>query len=128
MEENTEKSTDKRLKNLKPAWKPGESGNVKGKRPGQRDYATIYREALIKFAKSKKKTPEEIEELFEQVGFMKALSGDARFYQDFRDRIHGKAIQRNEHTGANGKDLIPDAASKEKADNAIDSFLKKQNI
>lgn len=94
MKDNTEKITDKRLKNLKKPWKAGDpSPNPSGRPVGQRNYATIYREALKRIAEAKGKTPEEVEEMMEQVGLDKALSGDFNFFKDVRDRIHGKPMQ-----------------------------------
>ena len=84
--------TDKKKQNLKP-FKKGESGNPNGRPKGQRNYATIYREALKKIAEANDKTPEEIEEMMHQVGLNKALKGDYAFYRDINDRLHGKAPQ-----------------------------------
>lgn len=87
----TEKKTVS-LANLKPFQK-GESGNPNGRPKGQRNYATIYREALQKLAAAQNVTPEELEDLIEQTGLNKALEGDYKFFQDIRDRIHGKPTQ-----------------------------------
>lgn len=81
-----------REKNLIP-FKDGKSGNPNGRPKGQRNYATIYREALKNIAKANNKTPEEIEEMLEVTGLKKALKGDFNFWKDVRDRIHGKAPQ-----------------------------------
>lgn len=86
--ENTEKKTE----HLIP-FKPGESGNPNGRPKGQRNYATIYREALIKIGEARDMTPEEVEVELERTGLMNALKGDFKFYQDVRDRIHGKPAQ-----------------------------------
>lgn len=85
-------------KNLKPPFKKGESGNPNGRPKGQRNYATIYREALQNIAKAKGMTPDEIETYMEQVGLDKAMNGDYKFWQDVRDRIHGKPTQGIDHT------------------------------
>lgn len=114
-----------RVENLK-SFKPGESGNPNGRPLGQRNYATIYKEALIKLADKRGMTPEDLENEILLVGLEKAAGGDYRFYQDLQDRLNGKPVQRNELTGADGKDLIPDANSKKKTDGALDSFLKKK--
>jgi len=89
--------------NLMPPWKKGDpSPNPNGRPNGQRNYATIYREALTKIAETRNMTPEEIETLIEQVGLVNALKGDFKFWQDVRDRIHGKPKQAVELTGENG--------------------------
>lgn len=110
----------------KRTWKKGQSGNPAGKPVGQRSYITIYREALTALAKKKNVTPEELENIIEQVGIAKAMQGDFKFFQDFRDRVHGKPVQRNELTGAGGKDLIPTEESKKQADSLIDEFLSQK--
>ena len=94
--ENTEIITDKRLKNLKPAWKKGESGNLKGHPKGQKNYATLRREAIIELGKLNNKTPEEIEVMLHSKGLSEALKGNYQFYKDDLDRLHGTA-QNNLH-------------------------------
>ena len=88
MEENRSK-TDKRLKNLKTDAGPGRP-------PGQRNYATIYRDALIKLAMLNGKTPEELEGEIVSAGIMLARKGDYRYYKDALDRLHGTATIKNE--------------------------------
>jgi len=83
---------DKRLANLKP-MKKGETRNPNGRPKGQRNYATIAKEAMKKLADASDKTPEEIEELINLTGLKKALKGDYQFYRDHQDRTHGKAPQ-----------------------------------
>jgi len=86
------KGTNKGHDNLIPI-KKGERLNPNGRPKGQRNYKTIYREALIKIAEANDKSPEEIEEMMHQVGLNKALKGDFAFYRDINDRLHGKAVQ-----------------------------------
>lgn len=82
------------LANLKPAWKKGDpSPNPKGHPVGQRNFSTIYKEALKKIAESQNMTPEQIEELLVQSGIKNALKGNYKFYQDVLDRLHGKPKQ-----------------------------------
>ena len=75
------------------SFKPGQSGNPKGRPVGSRNYETIYWEAMKKIAESQDKTPEEIEDILIQSGLKNALKGDYRFYQDALDRRHGKPKQ-----------------------------------
>lgn len=124
---STEKKTDVRLKNLKAPWPKGKSANPSGRPLGQRNYATIYREALMQLAKDKGITPNALEDLIEKVGIAKAIGGDFRFFQDIRDRIHGKPTQRTELTGAEGKALIPDKDSIQSADDIINTYLNGGN-
>ena len=100
----TDKSTDKRLKNLRPAWKKGESGNPSGHKLGQKNYATLYKEALIKLAELNGKQPDELELEIISKGIMNARSGDYRFYKDILDRLHGTAVQ-NQDIVSGGKSL-----------------------
>lgn len=96
---NTDKNTVRpQNKNLRPAWKKGEYGG--GHRPkGQKNYATLRREAIIAIGKQNGKTPEEIEIMLHQKGIAEALKGDYRFYKDDLDRVHGTAIQKQEIVG-----------------------------
>lgn len=94
---NNEVNKDKRLKNLeKGTWEKGESGNPNGRPKGQRNYATIYREALIKLAELNNKTPEELENEILATGLKNAHKGNYAFYKDVLDRLHGTALQKNE--------------------------------
>ena len=90
--------------NLTPFPK-GKSGNPNGRPKGQRNYATIYREALEKIGKTRGITPEEVEVMIEEVGLYKAMKGDFAFYKDVRDRLHGKAMQNTDITSG-GNPLI----------------------
>ena len=72
-------------------FKDGESGNPNGRPLGQRNYATIYKEALIKLAELNHKSPEELEEEIVSAGLLNARKGNYQFYKDVLDRIHGTA-------------------------------------
>jgi hypothetical protein len=109
MANNTENSThrDKRIANLKPPWKKGQSGNPRGPKIGQRPFAVLYREALLKLAKANNMEPDELELEILANGLLNARRGDYRFFKDVLDRIHGKAIERKQ-IGIGGKDSITD--------------------
>ena len=68
---------------------PGGPGRPKG----QRNFKTIYRDALVKLAALNKVKPEDLEDDMIQMAIAKARKGDSVFYKDVMDRIHGKAIQ-----------------------------------
>jgi hypothetical protein len=71
-------------------------GHVKigGRTEGQRNYSTIYREALLKLAATNNKEPDDIELEIVSKGLLNARSGDYRFYKDVLDRLHGTATQK----------------------------------
>lgn len=102
---STDKSTDKRLKNLKPAWEKGESGNPKGLPKGQRNYATIYKEAMQILADKNASTPEKLEAEMIANGVVLARKGNYSFYKDTLDRLHGTATQ-NADIKSDGKKLV----------------------
>jgi len=91
--ENTVKNTEFE----KRKWKEGETGNPNGRPKGQRNFATIYREAIEKIAKSKDITADEFEIQLVEQAIRKGFNGDTRFYTDTLDRIHGKPIQSIDH-------------------------------
>ena len=100
MEENSAKIRVRpQTKHLKP-FKKGQSGNENGRPLGQRNYATIYREALQLLADKNATTPEKLEAEMIANGAMLARKGDYRFYKDVLDRIHGQATQKTEITGS----------------------------
>lgn len=88
--ENKGKNKDKNkgLENLR-MWKKGQSGNPKGRPFGQRDYATIYKEALIKLAEREGTDPLSLEEEILIGALTSAKKKDYRFYKDVIDRLHG---------------------------------------
>jgi len=94
MAKNTGKNRG--IKNLIP-WKEGDpSPNPDGRPLGQRNYATIYREALQILADKNATTPEKLEAEMIANAAMLARKGDYRFYKDILDRIHGTAVQKAE--------------------------------
>lgn len=104
--------------NLIP-FKPGESGNPNGRPLGQRNYATIYREALIKLAESNGKTPDDLENEILSKALVSARSGDYRFYKDILDRLYGTATNKTEVNGTievkpiTGMKIIKDGGTSE---------------
>jgi hypothetical protein len=98
MDKNTDQNTDKRLKNLKAPWKKGDpSPNPEGHPKGQRNYATIYKEAMEILAKKNATTVEKLEAEIVANGMIAARKGDFRFYKDNLDRLHGTAVQKSEN-------------------------------
>ena len=88
----------KRLENLRPAWKKGQTGNPNGRPFGQRNFNTIYQSALTKLAKLNDKTPEELEDEIISTGLLNARKANFAFYKDTLDRLHGTATQRTDIT------------------------------
>jgi len=115
--ENREKIRDKRLDNLIPFTK-GKSGNENGRPLGQKNYATLYREALIKLAKANNKDEAELELEILSKGILKAREGDYRFYKDLLDRVHGTATIRTDIT-SKGESIVND--------HALDEITQKIN-
>lgn len=76
-----------------------------GRTAGAVDFKTKFYLMLDKIAKNNNMTPDEVEEQLLMVGYKKAKEGDYSFYRDVMDRVHGRPIQKNELTGADGKDL-----------------------
>lgn len=91
------------IANLKP-WKKGVRVPGSGRPKGQRDYATIYKEALIKLASANGITADELENDILQKGLALSRKGDYRFYKDTLDRLHGQPKQALDITSG-GKEL-----------------------
>ena len=92
---NTAKNTKKPTKGrLNKPWKKGDpTPNPNGRPKGQRNYKTLYREALVKIAQTQGITPEEVENLMHVAGLKQAMKGNYSFYKEINDRIHGKTPQ-----------------------------------
>ena len=87
-EENSTETADKVIG--KP-FEPGKSGNPNGRPLGQKNYSTLYREALVKLATMEGVEPDDLELEIILNGLKNAKVSDYRFYKDLLDRIHGKA-------------------------------------
>jgi hypothetical protein len=97
-----EKNSTRTAKVIGKPFQKGETGNPNGRPKGQRNFATIYREAIEKIAKSKDITAEEFEVQLVEQAIRKGFNGDTRFYTDTLDRIHGKALQKQEINNPDG--------------------------
>ena len=105
--------------NLVPI-KPGETRNPNGRPKGQKNYATIFREALVALAKKNGKDPDVLEREIVEAGIARAAKGDYRFYKDNLDRLHGTPTQTIKATV---ETVLPD---KDTLD-SMDKFLEKKN-
>ena len=94
----TKNSTETAKQVVGKPFEKGKTGNPNGRPKGQRNYATIYREALQKIAEVNQQSPDEVENILVQSGLKKALKGDFNFYRDTMDRLHGKPQQKIDHT------------------------------
>ena len=82
-------------------FKPGKSGNPKGRPKGARSLSTILREMLeepIDIVVDGKKERREFREVFIRKLLKKANDGDMRAIQEIFDRVEGKAQQKIDHT------------------------------
>lgn len=102
MEENNVKNKVRpQNKHLRPL-KKGQTANPNGRPLGQKNYATLYREALIKLGSLNGKEPDEIELEMIANGLASARKGDYRFYKDVLDRLHGTPVNKTEIYGKDG--------------------------
>jgi hypothetical protein len=81
-------------------WKEGESGNPNGRPRGKRNFATLFREALVKLGERVGKTPDELELDIISKGVLSASKGDYKFFKDLFDRVYGQAPAKVEHSGS----------------------------
>jgi hypothetical protein len=76
--------------NLIP-YKKGQSGNPNGRPKGRRNFSTIFYDALENLAKKNDMEPDQLETEIVEKALLSARKGDARFYKDLMDRLHGTA-------------------------------------
>lgn len=74
--------------------KKGSVLNPLGKSVGTKDYATLYKEAILAIAKSQGVDAEAVEQDLIKSGLLRGIKGNFKFYQDVLDRIHGKPVSK----------------------------------
>lgn len=84
-------SNHRRLANLSPPWKPGESGNPKGRVTGSKNLTTLLREAAEKRRLMGQDLPDMTagEALAESM-FYHAIKGNPAFAREILDRLEGR--------------------------------------
>lgn len=85
-------------------WKPGQSGNPKGRPLGARDRRTVIMDAIRRIGESKGMSPEEIEDAIQAVGIEKAFKGSFFHYEAISDGLYGKMTDKMDFTSG-GKTL-----------------------
>jgi len=92
MIKNTDKNTDKRIRNLKAPWKPGQSGNPNGRPKGKRNFKTDFEIAAREVAKALRlgEKPDPIYVALMKAGIKSGLKGNYNFWKDIVERIYGK--------------------------------------
>ena len=88
-------------------FEPGKSGNPNGRPKGVPNTATRLQRFLNATMRGKNPVTKEDEdftvaELMDLKQIQKALNGDTAAWEKILDRMEGKAMQRNEHSGVGG--------------------------
>jgi len=71
-----------------------------GRRPGIKNFATIFEKAIRKIAKELNLKKREIEIDLVLKAILEAKGGNYQYYKDIFDRLYGKARETIEHSGA----------------------------
>lgn len=107
---------NKKYKNLKP-WKPGQSGNPAGRKPGSKNVSTIVRELLeqdvakgvlggIPLSKSVKGKSTSYAQAIVLVMIQKALEGDVRAVRWLADREDRSYVMDDPKSFFNKSELV----------------------
>ena len=125
-----EKPVRPQNKNLRPPFQKGEKVAGQGRKKGQRNYATIYREALNKLAYKNKMSPDDIETGMLTKAILSARKGDYRFLKDILDRLYGTATVRADITtdGEKINSVPPNTAMLEEMITRIEEELKAKSL
>lgn len=89
------------IENLAPQWRPGQSGNPKGRPKGIVSITDTLRKVIEKKMETidpvtKNKDRKKIKEIIALALVGKALKGDVRAIQEMLDRLEGKVTQKVE--------------------------------
>lgn len=76
-------------------FKPGQSGNPKGRPKGTRNFSTLFKEALEQIAKE---TGGDAEREIVLTAIQEAKNGKYAYYKDIIDRIYGTPTQKTDIT------------------------------
>lgn len=101
--ENSRKKSRGNPQNLIP-WQPGQSGNPKGRKLGQRNRKTVIMDALKRLAEVNKLSPEDLEEMLHATGIQQAIKGSVPHYKEIADGLYGKLTDKMDLTSG-GKTL-----------------------
>lgn len=86
-------------------WKPGQSGNPKGKAKGTRHRRTVIMDAMKKLAAANNMAPDEMEELLQAVAIQHAIKkGSFLHYAELSNGLYGKMTDKTDLTSG-GKTL-----------------------
>lgn len=137
--------------NLRAPWKPGESGNPKGRPPNR---VLRYRQKILGKSKAKKFygiSSTELMEWYETLitldlpglkllaqddeapslprSYARAIifdmnAGKTTTIDKLSEKLYGKAVERIEHTGADGSDLIPRTLTTQEAQELLKDLEK----
>lgn len=91
----------------KQLWKPGQSGNPKGRPKGQLYLGTYLQRALNESITLANGTKIKAADAVVKKAINAALQGDTQMIKLLFDRIDGPPVQKTEVTGAEGSDLYP---------------------
>jgi hypothetical protein len=100
-------------KNLdKGKWAKGQSGNPKGMEPGTRHRrTTLEKWAFVEIEMvnpiTKEKESGTIDDEVHLAWLRECRKGNMTAVKEYLDTLHGKIADKTEHTGKDGKDLIP---------------------
>lgn len=111
--QSTEKSTKRKRgnpQNLVMPWKPGQSGNPKGRKLGTRNRKTVIMDAIRRLAEAKSIDPAELEDAIQAAGIVKAVKGSFFHYQEISNGLYGKVTDKVDLTSG-GKTLADLIAS-----------------
>ena len=83
---------------IEPRWKPGESGNPKGRPKGKKNFETYFMEAWKEVAEALRmnKDPDKGKIEILKIGFKQIFKGNYQFWKDFMERLFGKVSERIE--------------------------------
>lgn len=124
---------ERRLANLRPPWRKGESGNTAGRPAGSRNRSSLLREMINLVAKDKDGTVFKskliadgieltIEEAMEIRQLEKALEGNLDSYIEIKDSIYGKKVDKTSFTDPDGEDPAKNAWTV----NIVDNTQKRE--
>lgn len=84
---------------LPQLYKKGQSGNLKGRPVGTRNWDTVYWQAIKRLAKKNSIKPDDLDLELVEKGIMEARKGNFNFWKEIKEANYGKVKEHVEYSG-----------------------------
>jgi hypothetical protein len=107
-------------------WKPGQSGNPAGRKPGVKTFATLFDTAIKVIARDNKINIKNPEQAMVSRAIVEALNGNLGYFNTLMDRKYGKAAETMRITGGELPVILEISRGRDR--NSLEQLNEGENI